>query len=255
MRVCLVRPPSIINPLAYIGSLTPPIGLAYLAASLRKAGHDVSLVDGIGENPEQSTPLAGNLVARGLTFDEIVARIPPGAQLVGVSGMFSSEWTQIRELVNRIAAAHPAVPLVAGGEHFTAAAEVSMRQCPGLDICVMGEGEETLVELTQAIVAGSNLEAVAGLVLRRADGTFHRTETRARLREVDAITQPAWDLVPLENYLSRSLVTASTAAAACPCWPRADAPTSARSAPAPRCGPPNGSRATLPKFWLKWKLI
>ncbi|MBI5245727.1 MAG: B12-binding domain-containing radical SAM protein [Elusimicrobia bacterium] len=205
MKVCLVRPPSIINPLAYIGSLTPPIGLAYIAAALRHAGHEVEIVDGIGENPDQSTPLAGNLVARGLTFDQIVARIRPDADMIGISGMFSSEWTQIRELVNRISAAFPKTPLVAGGEHFTAASELSMRQCPRLKICVVGEGEETIVELADALSRGANLETVPGLALRRDGGAFVKTATRPRLREVDAIHAPAWDLVPLENYLSRAL--------------------------------------------------
>lgn len=204
MKVCLVRPPSIVNPVSYIASLTPPIGLAYVAAALREAGHEVVLVDGIGEKPLQSVPIAHNLVLRGLTFGEICARIPRDAGLIGVSGMFSSEWVHIRDLINRIGETHPDVPLAAGGEHFTAAPDVSMRQCPKLAMCVLGEGEETVVELANALETGAPLKSVKGLALRDEKGYFN-TGSRARIRDVDRIPRPAWDLVPLQAYWENNL--------------------------------------------------
>ena len=204
MKICLVRPPSIINPAAYIGSLTPPIGLAYIAATLREAGHRVELVDGIGENPLQSTPIAEGLVSRGLTFDQIVGRIPADADIIGVSGMFSSEWLQIRDLVNRIGDAFPGTLLVAGGEHFTCAADISFQQCPRLSICVLGEGEETMVHLARVVEAGGDVASVPGLMIRK-DGGVHSTGVRARIRTIDDLPRPAWDLVKMENYLDNAL--------------------------------------------------
>ena len=41
-NVTLVRPPSIVSTGTTSGFLTPPIGLAYLGASLRNNGHKVS---------------------------------------------------------------------------------------------------------------------------------------------------------------------------------------------------------------------
>lgn len=199
MKICLVRPPSIVNPLSYIASLTPPIGLAYIASALREAGHEVVLIDGIGEKPLQSVPIAYNLVLRGLTFDEICERIPKDSGLIGVSGMFSSEWVHIRELINKISAARPGIPLVAGGEHFTAEPAVSMKQCPGLSVCVLGEGEETIVEVAAALGKGGDLKLVKGLALRDGEGVLY-TGDRARIRSVDQIAKPAWDLIPLKAY-------------------------------------------------------
>lgn len=204
MKVCLVRPPSIVNPVSYIASLTPPIGLAYVAAALKEAGHSVDIVDAIGEAPRQSVPIAHNLVLRGLTFEQIVARIPRDAGLIGISGMFSSEWNHIRNLTNMIAAALPDIPLAAGGEHFTAAPDVSLAQCPGLDLCVLGEGEETIVELAAALEQGTDLKLVKGLALRDGKG-FVRTGSRARIRAVDSLPRPAWDLIPLQAYWENSL--------------------------------------------------
>ncbi|MEQ1917745.1 MAG: cobalamin-dependent protein [Elusimicrobiota bacterium] len=204
MKICLVRPPSIVNPISYIASLTPPIGLAYIAAALREAGHEVVIIDGIGEKPLQSVPIAYNLVLRGLTFAEICERIPKDASLIGVSGMFSSEWIHIREMINQISAAHPSIPMVAGGEHFTAEPAVSMKQCPGLSVCVLGEGEETIVEVAAALEKRGDLKLVKGLALRDGDGVLHTGE-RPRIRSVDAIAKPAWDLIPLKAYWENSL--------------------------------------------------
>lgn len=207
MHVCLVRPPSIISAVSYIGSLTPPIGLAYLAGSLRAAGHRVTIVDGVGEDPMRAHPLPPDnlLVARGLDFDSVAARIPADCDLIGISVMFSSEWPSIRPLVRLIGQRFPHVPYVGGGEHFTAAAELSLGECPELQALVIGEGEETIVEIAAAVAANRPLAEVAGLVLRGADGGFVHTPRRGRIRAIDAIPEPAWDLVPLENYLSNGL--------------------------------------------------
>ena len=47
MKVCLVRPSSPVSAGSCSGILTPSIGLAYIAAAIREAGHEVSVVDGI----------------------------------------------------------------------------------------------------------------------------------------------------------------------------------------------------------------
>jgi anaerobic magnesium-protoporphyrin IX monomethyl ester cyclase len=204
MKICLVRPPSIINPAAFIGTLTPPLGLAYLAAALVKAGHETIIIDGIGEDPMRATKIDEHLVLRGLTLPDIVERIPADCDLVGFSGMFSSEWRHYRELINLIGSKLRDQYFVAGGEHFSAAPELSLDQCPRLDAIVLGEGEETMVDLLAAIATKRDLLTVAGLVLRSPAG-HARTGARGRIRRIDDIPEPAWHLVPVENYLANHL--------------------------------------------------
>ena len=49
MKVTLVHPPiSLANPTVQ-PNMQPPLGMAYVAASLRRAGHTVRVVDGVGE--------------------------------------------------------------------------------------------------------------------------------------------------------------------------------------------------------------
>src|SRR5687768_7059279 len=146
--VTILRPPLLVPMWSDSGPLTPPVGPAYLAASLRQAGHKARIVDGIGENPFQVTALFDNKVmALGLRSEEIVERIEPDTTLIGVSCMFSQDWPEVRRLIEMARRRFPNVPIVAGGEHITAAAVFTLDSTPEIDVCVVGEGEETIVEL------------------------------------------------------------------------------------------------------------
>jgi radical SAM superfamily enzyme YgiQ (UPF0313 family) len=68
-------------------------------------------------------------------------------------------------------------------------------------LCVLGEGEETAVDVANWIAGGGAVEDIAGIACR-LNGAPHRTSPRRRTREVDRIPRPAWHLFPLENYLS-----------------------------------------------------
>ena len=204
MKICLVRGPSIVGKTAFIAPLTPSIGLAYIAASLRDAGHEVMIIDAVGENPRNSIPYTDFLILRGIDVDEIVARIPRDVEMIGISEMFSSQWSPTRALINAIGEVFPNTFTVGGGEHFSAAPELSLDQCPTLDACAFGEGEEVAVELADTLERGGDIKTVAGLMVRSKNG-YIKTGPRGRIRNIDEIPRPAWDLVPLNNYLDDHL--------------------------------------------------
>jgi hypothetical protein len=54
MRIQLIHPPAFLNPTA-LTALRPslPLGLAYIAGSLRSAGHEVSVLDAVGVAPDR----------------------------------------------------------------------------------------------------------------------------------------------------------------------------------------------------------
>jgi anaerobic magnesium-protoporphyrin IX monomethyl ester cyclase len=203
--VTLLRPPLLVPTWSDSGPLTPPIGPAYLAASLRQAGHQVRIVDGLGENPVQITSLFGDTVmAIGLRSEEIVERIEPDTTLIGVSCMFSQDWPEIRRLIRLVRQRFPGVPIVAGGEHITATPEFTLDSTPEVDVCVIGEGEETMVDLAAATDTGGDLTGIPGLMVRTTVGN-RSTGPRTRIRNLDEIAWPAWDLVPLHQYLDNGL--------------------------------------------------
>jgi radical SAM superfamily enzyme YgiQ (UPF0313 family) len=203
--VTLLRPPLLVPTWSDSGPLTPPVGPAYLAASLLQAGHVARIVDGLGENPFQVTPLFDNKVmAIGLRSEEIAERIQPDTDLIGISCMFSQDWPEVRRLIQMVRRRFPAVPIVAGGEHITATAGFTLDSTPEIDVCVMGEGEETLVDLANAVDRRGGFDAIAGLLLRSPNGN-RATGTRTRIRNLDDIPLPAWDLVPIDKYLDNGL--------------------------------------------------
>ena len=204
LKVCLIRPPTLMSGSSATDTLPPPLNLAYLAGALRKAGHEPFIVDAVGESPSNFVPLGNSRSLRGLSFDQIVARIPEDTALIGVTCMFSAEWVPIRALLAKIREAFPGRVIVGGGEHFTAAAELSLEQSPALSACALGEGEETLVELANALKEGRELGTVAGLVIRESGRTV-RTGKRSRIKSVDDLARPAWDLVPLRNYFDNGM--------------------------------------------------
>ena len=203
-KVTLIRPPSVVSAGSYIGSLTPPIGLAYLASALRRYDHQVTIVDSVGIDPDKSTYLGDKLILRGINFSEILDLIPKDTDLIGFSGMFSSEWTSLRPLVNMIGEKFSNKYFIGGGEHFTAVPEISLKQCPNLDAVCLGEGEETITEIANAIDSNLPWDNIDGLVIRKND-KFIKTNKRVRITKLDDIKKPAWDLVPVNNYLDRNL--------------------------------------------------
>jgi hypothetical protein len=117
-RVTLVKPPLRVPTTAYGTLRCPPIGLAYIAAVLEERGFAVSIVDGVGENPQQiQTTADPHFVRVGLGDAQIVERIPRDTTVLGVSCMFSEEWPFTRAVIGAPRRAFPGVPIVAGGHH------------------------------------------------------------------------------------------------------------------------------------------
>jgi radical SAM superfamily enzyme YgiQ (UPF0313 family) len=200
-RVTLVKPPLRVPTTAYGTLRCPPIGLASIAAVLEERGVTVSIVDAVGENPRQMETTADpHFVRVGLRDDEIIKRIPADTTILGVSCMFSEEWPFTRGVIESLRQAFPHVPIVGGGEHITAAPEFSMRDCPAIDACVLGEGEDTFAELVSALHDGRAIDEIPGIGYLDA-GTFRKTERRTRIREISELPRPAWHLAPLRNYL------------------------------------------------------
>lgn len=178
----------------------PPIGLAYVAAAVRAAGFGVTVIDAVGEalGTHSVWTVDPPYMLRGLAFADVVSRIPAGTRVVGVSCMFSTAWLPVRALLWRIRQAHPGVVIVLGGEHATACAERVLAECPAVDACVLGEGEQTFTQLLRAVDEGAPMATVAAVLTR---GGPPAPRTLPRIDDLDTIARPAWDLFPLERYV------------------------------------------------------
>lgn len=206
MNVTLIRPPA--YSAGWMGAqLVPFLGIAYVAAAAREAGYAVDIIDMCGENITRTEIVRDGYVAYGMSLFSLDKRLKP-SEVIGFSCMFSQDWVFHRDLIRYVRKISPKSLLVAGGEQITALAEHCLEDCPELDICVVGEGEEAFVNLLDAIKNNKRdkLFEVPSLVYREhGSGVYCRTKRANRIRDIDKIPLPAWELTPIENYLSREL--------------------------------------------------
>ena len=197
MPICLIRPPAVETFRFATTSITPPLGLAYVAGALEAAGERVHLIDSVAEAPDTVRRyFRGYLI--GLPFEDIARRIPANVKLVGISVVFTHEWPAVVRLIDTIKQLRPEVLIVLGGEHITSMPEFCLRTSSA-DILVLGEGEETVIEVVHALDAGKSLDDVDGIAFR-SDGDVVVNPRRSRTLAIDDIRWPAWHHVDLDTY-------------------------------------------------------
>ena len=113
--------------------------------------------------------------------------------------------------------------MVAGGAHPTIDPQDVLNNTP-IEVCIVGEGEETTTELIRKVQAKETVTDVVGTVNRQKNNGI-----RPLLKDIDFF--PAWDLIDFENYD----IAVSKRNAWRTCFPSGAAPTTARTARTP-CG-------------------
>lgn len=203
MKITFIKPPAYGVGLMGVQRV-PNLGIAYVAAAARDEGHEVDVIDMCGEDIDHVELLRLKYLAYGMPVSALDTRLKP-SRVIGFTVMFSQDWVFIREIIEHVRKLAPDALLVAGGEHVTAVPDYCLSNCPALDVCVVGEGEEAFVALLNATLRGDDLATVGSLVYRAPDGSVKHTARRDRIKGLDELPLPAWDLIPVENYLSRGL--------------------------------------------------
>ncbi len=149
------------------------LGPAFLAAYLRKHGHESMLLR----------------ATMGMSDAEVVEMVRGAAPgLLGVS-MTTRQWLRARDLVGAIRKEMD-VPVAAGGLHATFAPEAVLA-APGFDFACLGEGEEAVLDLVEALAAGKSAHGIANIWVR---GGF-RPVLRKPVERLDDLPFVARDLL------------------------------------------------------------
>jgi anaerobic magnesium-protoporphyrin IX monomethyl ester cyclase len=186
---------------------SPPIGLAYIGGQLRKHGIPYIAVDACGEALDQIRPYGrrSGVLVQGLTPQQAVDRIPESTEIVGFTCLFSHCWPLVMEIARPLREKLPRACFVAGGEH-PSAQPAQVLADGTFDAVVLGEGEETFLELVRRIEAGASWRNVDGIA-HFTDGRIVRTPARRRVTDIDSIPYPDWDRWPIERYIAEHQVT------------------------------------------------
>jgi len=163
--------------------MTPPLGILSLAAVLRQNGHRVMVLDA-RFRPREHTWIREKL--------EVFS-----PDMVGLSAM-----TQEAESMDRLAAFSRTIPsvklVVAGGPH-PSAYPMETAGNTSIDCLVIGEGEETMLELVSRAERGEGIAGVPGTAARE-NGQVAYADPRPFIENIDQIPMPAWDLIDLDQY-------------------------------------------------------
>jgi radical SAM superfamily enzyme YgiQ (UPF0313 family) len=180
----------------------PPFGSMAVIQSLRAAGYDPYFYDIDCLRPD---------------FDEVVAffeRTRP--DVVGISAVVSTAYEYTKRLAQAIRRVSPKTVQVLGG-NLAASAEMLHRLC-GIDVCVIGEGEKTIVDLVRCleahgcIVVPSALRSVQGLTFldERQEMVFTGYQSAISGKE---LLDPDWTILErfsnIDNFLRSPLTRES----------------------------------------------
>lgn len=205
MKVGLIRGPALLVINSTSMRSSQPLGLAYIAAAIQQAGHEVYVIDAVAESPDEFHLFYDDLYCNGISYDRILERIAPDTDVIGMSCMFSFNWLSDRHLIQQIGLRYPEMQIIAGGEHITALPEFCIRQAYPLKACVLGEGEETIVELLEALEGKKNLAEIKGIVYRNESGEPVKNLPRTRKKDLDQLPWPLWEVFPMEAYFTHKL--------------------------------------------------
>jgi magnesium-protoporphyrin IX monomethyl ester (oxidative) cyclase len=197
-RIMLIFPPCT-QAADFEPMVTVPMGIAYLAATVREAGYEVRCLDALVEAPYHVTTVTRGVARRGLTYEQIIERVKQEKpDLVGISCIFSNQWPSVRELAQRIKALDPDLIVCTGGAHPTFLSEYCMNDAP-VDFIFKGEAEDSFIELLSRLREGRSVDDVDGLVWRDDDTIRANPKTRF-IEDLDRIPFPAHDLFNIDSY-------------------------------------------------------
>jgi radical SAM superfamily enzyme YgiQ (UPF0313 family) len=148
--------------------LFPPVGLEYVATSAKGLVDKITLLDLRYEKDFSDT-------------DKLLEFISSSIDIICVTIGWDRQFEEICHLLNRMP---DNIPLVVGGYKATEKVEELFKTCPGIDIIVRGEGEETIKE----IFSGVAFKDIPGISYREGDNIIHNSNRP--LPNIDSLAAP-----------------------------------------------------------------
>ncbi|KKU86001.1 MAG: Radical SAM domain protein, partial [Candidatus Gottesmanbacteria bacterium GW2011_GWA2_47_9] len=189
MKIILVFPT--INKSDYGLPRTPPLGISYLGTVLEQNGHKVKLID-------LRLPDFGNEY-----FVSTLRSFKP--DIVGVSAT-SYGYLSGKEIFELTKAYSKRTLTILGGPHAAVGGLVAIKD-KNLDMLAVGEGEELIIELLDALRNKKSFKSIKGLTYKDRRGRVHINEPRRTGLDVNTLPFPKLDFFPLEKYKAAGVLT------------------------------------------------
>lgn len=157
-----------------------PYGLISLASVVRKEGYHVYFLDsanfGYGVEETVNKILAINPDYVGITT--VTLSIDRSSKVADLLKMKNSE-----------------INIIVGGAHLSSVPEETMNRFSSFDVGVIGEGEETIIEVLKTLDTDGSLKTINGIIYREGH-EICKTGQRSMIKDLDSLPLPAWDMIP-----------------------------------------------------------
>lgn len=185
------------------GSLAYP----YLGGALIGAGVEVKVYDACVGNEKddleemfyKSTELPSGMLRTGVSDKRILDEVE-GADVIGLTSIFTDQETMVLSTANLIKDAYPDKLIVAGG--VNARNRIERFLANGVDVICLSEAEKTLINIVDEVRKGSRDFGLISSVAFHKDGkvVVNKTTTDDIAWDLDQLPMPAWHLLPNERY-------------------------------------------------------
>ena len=179
VKILLVRPNFKIR------QTYPPLGIAYIAAWLRKQNprYTIRIVDGLRDKLQRED------------FKQIFLKFKP--DILGITSMDLSS-CQTHEIAGIAKAIDRNCNVVVGGPYPTGAPQEVLGD-ENIDFIVVGEGEKAMGHLVEALTRDRSPSLIKGIGYK-TNGKFVLNQPLDYIDDINSIPFPAWDLVGLKDY-------------------------------------------------------
>lgn len=168
----------LINPRSKVGKI--PLGLLSIAAYVRKHGFDVKIINGDTQNVEKEL---------------LAERVPAVIGITATTDVVLEAYKICEFAKKRIS---KDVCCVIGGFHATALPKRTLRESK-FDIAVVGEGEQTILEIVRTVKQRKPPINILGTVVK-AHGKIICNPPRELIKNLDNLPFPAYDLIDMSAY-------------------------------------------------------
>ncbi|MDD5773565.1 MAG: cobalamin-dependent protein [bacterium] len=123
--------------------ILPPTGILCIGSALKAQGHFVNVIDGYFNGQDEIL--------------KIIIKTNP--DVVGISTI-SCLWNETRKLCKAVKEALPDVKIILGGHHVNYAKGKSLEDIPETASIVIGQGEQTMIEIVKKLENGEKIEKI-----------------------------------------------------------------------------------------------
>lgn len=185
-----------------------PVGMAYVSSCLKKAGHNVSILNLNFEDGDVKELLKSSIERERI-------------EIVETGGLVTHFW-MLKQIIDSVKEIDNNIYTLIGGGFVTGDPELAMSAIPNADFGVFGEGEITNCEVSRAISGEISFSDVNGLIyrarLQEGNKCRHINECiknppREEIKDLDSIPWPDYEGFQLDKmleYAPKRYVTMST---------------------------------------------